>query len=74
MDHGAHVPGTVDGCDECRSVAIEPGWYRALRDQRVWHRRPDRVAIPDAGLPDHDIVIAESRQPGVVIPDLETSA
>jgi hypothetical protein len=73
MDHTAHNPGTVDECPACRSVAIEPGWYRALRDQRVWHRRPDRVAIPDAGLPDFEIVLAESRRSSVVLPDLETS-
>jgi hypothetical protein len=67
MNHECHPPGTVEECPACRSVAVEPGWYRALHEQRVLHRRPDIVAIPDSGVPDVEIVIAESRQSGVVI-------
>ncbi len=75
MDHNAHVAGagTVEDCPACQSIAVEPGWYRALRDERVRHRRADRVAIPDAGVPDFEIVVTESHERGVSIPDLETS-
>lgn len=30
MDHERHVPGTVADCEECRRIAVEPGWYKRL--------------------------------------------
>jgi hypothetical protein len=30
MDHDAHRPGTVPGCERCRESAYEPGWYATL--------------------------------------------
>ena len=30
MDHDAHRPGTVPGCESCRDAAYEPGWYATL--------------------------------------------
>ncbi len=75
MDHNAHVTGagTVEDCPACQAIAVEPGWYRALCDERVPHRRSDRVAIPDAEVPDYEIVVAESLEQGVLFPALETS-
>lgn len=31
MNHATHEPGTVADCEECRKVALEPGWYKLLR-------------------------------------------
>ena len=71
MDHSAHEPGTVDECSECRALAYEPGWYKALRDERVVRKRPDHVAIPEAGAPQVDPVVAETPDPSVPVPELE---
>jgi hypothetical protein len=30
VDHARHVPGTVADCEECRRIAVEPGWYKRL--------------------------------------------
>jgi hypothetical protein len=69
VDHASHQP--VDDCPDCQFLAVEPGWYRALRDEHVLHRRPDRIAIPDAGVPDVEILLPGSR---VTLPDLEESS
>lgn len=60
MDHSEHAPGTREDCPECRALAYEPGWYKALRDERVVARDPSVVGVPEAGEPEVDIVVAES--------------
>ena len=72
MDHSAHVPGTVNGCPDCRVLAYEPGWYKALRDERVVQRRPE-IAIPDMDEPPLEIVVAEAAA-DVRLPELEEAA
>ena len=74
MDHSAHAPGTVEDCPECRALAYEPGWYKALREERVVQRRPDEIAIPEAEEPAVEVVTAETPTPGVVVPELEETA
>lgn len=69
MDHAAHVPGTVDGCPDCRALAYEPGWYKALRDERVVQRRPE-IAIPDMDERTVEIVMSEAPS-DVTLPELE---
>lgn len=64
MDHADHEPGTMQECPECRALAVEPGWYRALREERVGARRGDRVIVPDA---DDDV----PARPDVEVLDLE---
>lgn len=71
MDHSAHVPGTVEDCPECQALAYEPGWYKALREERVVRKRPDEVALPEADEPSVDVVIAEASARDVVVPELE---
>ena len=72
MDHSAHAPGTVEDCPECRALAYEPGWYKALREERVVQRRPDEIA--EAEEPTVEVVTAETPTPGVVVPELEETA
>jgi hypothetical protein len=64
MPHGDHEPGTREDCDECKALAYEPGWYKALRDERVVGKDPTVVAVPE---PDDaevkvevDVVVAET--------------
>ena len=59
MAHADHEPGTRDDCEECRALAYEPGWYKALRDERVVGKDPAVVAVPE---PDDevDVVVAET--------------
>jgi hypothetical protein len=47
MDHARHVPGTVADCEECRRIAVEPGWYKRLAGSED----PQDRAVPaeDAG-------------------------
>ena len=71
MDHSAHAPGTVEDCPECRALAYEPGWYKAMREERVVQRRPDEVAIPEADEQAVEIVTSEAPSPGVIVPELE---
>jgi hypothetical protein len=62
MPHGDHEPGTRDDCDECKALAYEPGWYKALRDERVLGKDPSVVAVPepnDADV-DVDVVVTET--------------
>jgi hypothetical protein len=60
MRHADHEPGTRENCPECRELAYEPGWYKALRDQRVVAADTDVVAVPDADQPDVDVVVQET--------------
>ncbi len=69
MDHRAHEPGTVADCTECQALAVEPGWYKALRDERVTGGAPDSVVIPDVDEQPVEVSITELHQ--VVIPELE---
>jgi hypothetical protein len=62
MPHGDHEPGTRDDCDECKALAYEPSWYKALRDERVLGKDPSVVAVPepnDADV-DVDVVVTET--------------
>ena len=70
MDHAAHEPGTVAGCPECQAVAYEPGWYKALRDERILGRVP--VKIPEADVDDGaTVVLPDDEEIEVLLPDLE---
>jgi hypothetical protein len=59
MDHKGHAPGTSVNCAECDTLALEPGWYRTLREERVF-----------VGVPDH-LLILEGDDLEVILPDLE---
>lgn len=71
MDHRAHEPGTVADCVDCQSLALEPGWYKTLRDERVTGRAPGSVLVPDAGEQGVEFVNEELPQTDVVLPELE---
>jgi hypothetical protein len=72
MNHADHEPGTIDECPECRALAYEPGWYKAMRDERVIARHSGRVVVPDADEGDVDVVVAEiPARPDVEVLDLE---
>ena len=74
MNHADHEPGTIEECPDCRALAVEPGWYRALHEERVSAARPDRVRVPEAGEADVDVVMAEvPARPDVVVHDLEAA-
>lgn len=74
MNHADHEPGTIEECPDCRALAVEPGWYRALREERVSAARPDRVRVPEAGEADVDVVMAEvPARPDVDVLDLEAA-
>lgn len=60
MDHSEHQPGTREDCPECRAIAYEPGWYKALRDERVVGRDPSVVGLPEADESEMDVVVAET--------------
>ena len=60
MRHADHEPGTREDCEECRAIAYEPGWYRALRDDRVVAADPRVVALPEPDEADVDIVVEET--------------
>jgi hypothetical protein len=69
MAHSDHEPGTREDCDDCRALAYEPGWYKALRDERVVAKDASVVAVPDPDEAEVDVVIAETpraptRRPG----------
>jgi hypothetical protein len=59
MAHSHHEPGTREDCEECRALAYEPGWYKALRDERVVGKDLSVVSVPE---PDEDVevVVAET--------------
>ncbi len=59
MQHADHEPGSREDCEECRAIAYEPGWYKALRDERVVAADTAVVAVPDADQPDVDVVVEE---------------
>ncbi|MGZ8630401.1 MAG: hypothetical protein ACXWZF_05475 [Actinomycetota bacterium] len=72
MHHADHEPGTMEECPECRALAYEPGWYRAMREERVVVRDPGRVLVPDADEADVEVVVAEiPARPDVEVLDLE---
>jgi hypothetical protein len=60
MAHADHEPGTRDDCEECRALAYEPGWYKALRDERVVGKDPGVVAVPEPDEAEVDVVVAET--------------
>jgi hypothetical protein len=60
MAHADHEPGTRDDCEECRALAYEPGWYKALRDERVVGKDPAVVAVPEPDEAEVDVVVAET--------------
>ncbi len=66
MPHADHEPGTREDCDDCRALAYEPGWYKALRDERVLGKDPSVVAVPepedaeDAEDAEVDVVVTET--------------
>ena len=61
MPHADHEPGTREDCDECRALAYEPGWYKAMREERVIGGDPSVVAVPDAGQPEIEVVVEENQ-------------
>ena len=64
MRHADHEPGTREDCAECRALAYEPGWYKALRDERVVAADPSVVALPEPDDADADVVVRETpREP-----------
>jgi hypothetical protein len=60
MQHADHEPGTREDCAECHELAYEPGWYKALRDERVIAGDPSVVAVPDADQPEVEVVVEET--------------
>ncbi len=58
--HAGHEPGTREDCEACRALSYEPGWYKAMRDERVVHRDPSIVPIPDPDEVDSDVVVAQA--------------
>lgn len=74
MDHAEHEPGTMQECPECRALAVEPGWYKVMRDERVVARRGDRIVVPEAGADDVDVLLPEvPARPDVEVLDLEAA-
>lgn len=71
MDHRAHEPGTVADCAECQTLALEPGWYKTLRAERVTGIAPDSVLVPDAGEQPVEFLTQESPHSEVLLPELE---
>jgi hypothetical protein len=60
MAHADHEPGTREDCDDCRALAYEPGWYKALRDERVVAKDPSVVAVPEPDEAEVEVVVAEA--------------
>jgi hypothetical protein len=60
MAHADHEPGTREDCEECRALAYEPGWYKALRDERVVAKDPHVVAVPEPDDVEVDVVVEET--------------
>jgi hypothetical protein len=60
MPHADHEPGTREDCDDCKALAYEPGWYKALRDERVLGKDPTVVAVPEPDDTDVDVVMSET--------------
>jgi hypothetical protein len=73
MNHAEHEPGTMEHCPECRAIAVEPGWYKVMRDER-FVARGDRVVVPEVDEPDLDVVVPEvPARPDVEVLDLESA-
>jgi hypothetical protein len=71
MNHADHEPGTIDDCPDCRALALEPGWYKVMREDRVV-ARPDQVLVPEVGESEIDVVVVEvPTRPDIEVPDLE---
>jgi hypothetical protein len=64
VEHADHEPGTREDCAACRELAYEPGWYKALRDERVRPPDPGVVRVPDPDETDVDVVVAETPTEG----------
>ena len=62
MPHADHEPGTREDCEDCKALAYEPGWYKALRDERVLSKDPTVVAVPEPDDTDVDVVVSETPQ------------
>jgi hypothetical protein len=60
MAHADHEPGTREDCDDCRALAYEPGWYKALRDERVVAKDPSVVAVPEPDEAEVEVFVAEA--------------
>jgi hypothetical protein len=60
MAHADHEPGTREDCDDCRALAYEPGWYKALRDERVVAKDPSVVAVPEPDEAEVEVVMSET--------------
>jgi hypothetical protein len=60
MAHADHEPGTREDCDECRALAYEPGWYKAMRDERVVGKDPSIVAVPEPDDAEAEVVVEET--------------
>ena len=60
MAHADHEPGTREDCEDCRALAYEPGWYKALRDERVVAKDRTVVAVPETGDVEVEVVVAET--------------
>ena len=72
MKHTDHEPGTMEDCPECRALALEPGWYKAMRDERVVSRRRDQVLVPEADEHDIEVVVDDiPARPDIEVLDLE---
>lgn len=72
MNHADHEPGTMQECAECRALAVEPGWYKVMREERVIAGRSDQVLVPEAGEPSIEVVVAEvPARPDVEVLDVE---
>ncbi|HJX07218.1 MAG TPA: hypothetical protein VJ736_04025 [Actinomycetota bacterium] len=59
MPHADHEPGTREDCEECTALAYEPGWYKALRDERVVGRDRTVVAVPEPDDAEVDVMVNE---------------
>jgi hypothetical protein len=60
MAHTDHEPGTREDCEECRALAYEPGWYKAMRDERVVGKDPSVVAVPEPDDAEVEVVVEET--------------
>jgi hypothetical protein len=74
MNHADHEPGTMEDCAECRALAVEPGWYKVMREERVVAGRPDEVLVPEADEPAVEVVVSEvPARPDIEVLDLEAA-
>ena len=72
MNHADHEPGTMEDCAECRALAVEPGWYKILRGERVIAARSGQVLVPEADEPSVEVVVVEvPARPDIEVLDLD---